>query len=65
MTRMLQRKPLVIRVDDGYRWFCNHGDGQMGDTITTRESRDPWAAALVLARKHAEMYHSTAEGDRA
>jgi hypothetical protein len=62
-ARLIQRRPMVIADRDGYRWYCNHGDGPLGDVITRRESRDPWAAALVLARKHAEMYHSTAEGE--
>lgn len=55
-------RPLVLKMGDRWMWACWHG-GLVGDALPPGSVPDPWSAALVLARKHAEMFHSSASGE--
>lgn len=57
------KRPLVLKMGDRWLWACSHGGAVVGDELPPGASRDPWAAMLVLARKHAGIYHNSDEGE--
>lgn len=58
VSRVLDKiKPRVFKMGGHWIWNCNHGDGDMGDTVKEDEWLDPWSVCFALATKHWVMYH--------
>jgi hypothetical protein len=55
-------RPKVIKMGGAWLWRCDHG-GPVGDELHEDDWRDPWSAALALARKHAVQFHSDQPGE--
>lgn len=56
-------RPLVLKMGGRWMWACPHGGALVGDDLGSADSRDPWAAVLALARKHAAQFHNASEGE--
>jgi hypothetical protein len=56
-------RPLVQKMAGQWMWVCSHGGALVGDSLGPGDSRDPWAAVVALARKHAAGYHNDDPGE--
>ena len=57
MSNISMDKPKMFKMGGHWLWLCNHGDGEMGDTLNEENYSDTWSACLALAVKHWAFYH--------